>query len=80
MFKVNNKDTRTTPTAYIVNFEHVTAGWGKNINILSYSFPREKQIYINCIKCISHQTNKCSKLHIQILYSYNKGCAKCVQS
>ena len=34
MFKVNNKDTRTTPTAftpysrvYIVNFEHVIAGW-----------------------------------------------------
>ena len=35
MFKVNNKDTRTTPVAYftprssvsIVNFEHVIAGW-----------------------------------------------------
>ena len=35
MFKVNNKDTRTTPMAYfttcssvsIVNFEHVNAGW-----------------------------------------------------
>ena len=24
MFKVNNKDTRTTP---IINFEHVIAGW-----------------------------------------------------
>ena len=27
MFKVNNKDTRTTPT---VNFEHVNAGWVYN--------------------------------------------------
>ena len=35
MFKVNNKDTRTTPMAYftpcssvsIVNFEQVTADW-----------------------------------------------------
>ena len=30
MFKVNNKDTKTTPpfsSASIVNFEHVTAGW-----------------------------------------------------
>ena len=35
MYKVNNKDTRTTPMAYftpcssvsIVNFEHVIAGW-----------------------------------------------------
>ena len=35
MFKVNNKDTRTTPVAYftprfsvsIVNLEHVIAGW-----------------------------------------------------
>ena len=32
MFKVNNKDTRTTPLApcssvSIVNFEHVIAGW-----------------------------------------------------
>ena len=35
MFKVNNKDTRTTPMAYftpcssasIINFEHVMAGW-----------------------------------------------------
>ena len=34
MFKVNNKDTKTTPMAYlnifhvsIVNFEHVIAGW-----------------------------------------------------
>ena len=26
MFKVNNKDTRTTP---IVNLEHVIAGWDK---------------------------------------------------
>ena len=26
MFKVNNKDTRTTPTS-IVNFEQVNAGW-----------------------------------------------------
>ena len=24
MFKVNNKETRTTP---IINFEHVIAGW-----------------------------------------------------
>ena len=28
MFKVNNKDSRTTP---IINFEQVTAGW-ENIN------------------------------------------------
>ena len=32
MFKNNNKDTRTTFTScssnYIVNFEHVIAGWG----------------------------------------------------
>ena len=30
MFKVNNKDTRTTPLASsvsIVNFEHAIAGW-----------------------------------------------------
>ena len=30
MFKVNNKDTRTTPIATpfsIANFEHVIAGW-----------------------------------------------------
>ena len=26
MFKVNNKDTRTTPVA-IINFEHVKADW-----------------------------------------------------
>ena len=41
MFKVNNKDTRTTPLAiehishlflvfFIVNFEQVNAGWVKN--------------------------------------------------
>ena len=36
MFKVKNKDIRTTPLAYftprssvsIVNFKHVIAGWG----------------------------------------------------
>ena len=34
MFKVNNKDTRTTPTS-IVNFEQVNAGW---VNcIMNYS-------------------------------------------
>ena len=27
MFKVNNKDTRSTPMVFIVNFEHVIAGW-----------------------------------------------------
>ena len=27
MFKVNNKDTRTTAVAPFVNFEHVIAGW-----------------------------------------------------
>ena len=27
MFKVNNKDTRTTPSVSIVNFEHVIADW-----------------------------------------------------
>ena len=26
MFKVNNKDTRTTPVA-VINFEHVKADW-----------------------------------------------------
>ena len=27
MFKVNNKDTRTTPSVSIVNFEHVITDW-----------------------------------------------------
>ena len=27
MFKVNNKDTRTTPSVSIFNFEHAIAGW-----------------------------------------------------
>ena len=27
MFKFNNKDTRTTPSVSIVNFEDVNAGW-----------------------------------------------------
>ena len=27
MFKVNNKDTRTTPSVSIVNFEHAIANW-----------------------------------------------------
>ena len=27
MFKVNNKDTRTTPSVSIVDFGHVIAGW-----------------------------------------------------
>ena len=27
MYKVNNKDTRTTPIAIFHNFEHVNAGW-----------------------------------------------------
>ena len=27
MFKVNNKDTRTTPSVSIVSFEQVNAGW-----------------------------------------------------
>ena len=39
MFKVNNKDTRTTPRRsgiFIVNFEHVIAGWNfYKINILN---------------------------------------------
>ena len=42
IFKVNNKDTRTTPLAYftpcaiisIVNFEQVNDGWG---NIIGFS-------------------------------------------
>ena len=47
MFKVNNKDTRTTPTAYltlsrfsvsIVSFEHVIAGW-KGLKILKTRKP-----------------------------------------
>ena len=30
MFRVNNKDTRTTPSsASIVNFKHASAGWVK---------------------------------------------------
>ena len=36
MFKVNNKDTRTTPGVRrlsIVNFEHVNAGWELRVNI-----------------------------------------------
>ena len=27
MFKVNNKDTRTTPSVTVVNFVQVNAGW-----------------------------------------------------
>ena len=27
MFKVNNKDTRTTPSVSNVNFEQVNSGW-----------------------------------------------------
>ena len=30
MFKVNNKDTRTTPNVSFVNFELVNAGWVHN--------------------------------------------------
>ena len=31
MFKVNNKDTRTTLSSVsVVNFEHVIAGWKRN--------------------------------------------------
>ena len=37
MFKVNNKDTRTTPERRVsnVNFEHVIAGWALSENCLS---------------------------------------------
>ena len=46
MFKVNNKDTRTTPLAYLIpcssvsilNFEHVIAGW-------KYRFHDEHGLY-----------------------------------
>ena len=34
MFKVSNKETRTTP-GFIVNFEHVIAGWF-DLRILQY--------------------------------------------
>ena len=44
MFKVNNKDTRKTPTAYIVNFEHVITGWGKTSIFYLKAF-REKNKY-----------------------------------
>ena len=42
MFKVNNKDTRTTPSTpcssvSVNNFEHVIAGWGGGgYSILNY--------------------------------------------
>ena len=32
MFKVNNKDTRTSSSVSIVNFEHVIAGWEQFMN------------------------------------------------
>ena len=36
MFKVNNKDTRTTPLALLtVNFEHVNAGQDRPISLLT---------------------------------------------
>ena len=40
MFKVNNKDTRTTPSTpcssvSVNNFEHVIAGWGGAIQFLT---------------------------------------------
>ena len=44
LLKVNNIDTRKTPTAYIVNFEHVIAGWGKTSIFYLTAF-REKNKY-----------------------------------
>ena len=32
MFKVNNKDTRTMPGVFIVNFEHVIAGCVRSVS------------------------------------------------
>ena len=36
MFKVNNKDTRTTPCSSIsiVNFKHVIAGWEISLSLI----------------------------------------------
>ena len=48
MFKVNNKDTRTTPcftpcsSVSIVNFEHVITGW---VSIFETSILSEKNLY-----------------------------------
>ena len=62
MFKVNNKDTRTTPIAYftpcssvsIVNFKHVIAYWeqsyetvtGKSFKFLSIKLQQQARIII----------------------------------
>ena len=59
MFKVNNKNTRTTPfwcfyyelstyfipcsSASIVNFERVNAGWESDINNKSIPLPIQKE-------------------------------------
>ena len=49
MIRVNNKDTRTTPTYFtpcssisIVNFEYVIFGWGVNISFLGDIWRRTK--------------------------------------
>ena len=52
MFKVNNKDTRTTPlcsSGSIVNFEQVNADW---LSLL---------LNLNMLKLSTHPKNACSK-------------------
>ena len=44
MFKVNNKDTRTTPLA-IINFEQVNGGWVVCLLTLSGSSRRTKILF-----------------------------------
>ena len=68
MFKVNNKDTRTTPERrfehishlvlvfFIVNFEHVTADWEKGIFVVGLTEKYLKNLVKGSLKfqdCIS---------------------------
>ena len=49
MFKVNYKDTRTIlPSVYVVNFEHVIAGW--------VDFSQKSQTFLN-FAIFSHTSN-----------------------
>ena len=62
MFKVNNKDTRTTPlcsSGSIVNFEQVNADW---LSLL---------LNLNMLKLSTHPKNACSKSALKMQRSWS---------
>ena len=68
MFKVNNKDSRTTPMAYftpcssvsIVNFEHVIDGW---VGL--------KSVFLVPMKCITEFTTAPKRMFTLLFYFEN---------